>query len=194
MRSVALCVLLSLSAVLVAAQNTTIEEVSKSPVEANFSSGGRIRMDLCSSGIDVVGKDEGKLRVSYDASRGNVKVRLNAAGDRADLKVTDCPNNNFRVTVEVPKSSGLYIRMMAGQLNVEGITGDKDVVLHFGQLTMDVGKAEDYAHVEASVNSGDLQAAAFNVAKGGLFRSFDTSGPGKYRVHAHVGAGQLTLR
>jgi len=194
MRTVGLCVLLSFGAALLSGQNATIEEVSKSPVEANFSSGGRIRMDLCSSGIDVIGKDEGKLRVSYDASRGNVKVRLNASGDRADLKVTDCPNNNFRVTVEVPKSSGLYIRMMAGQLNVEGITGDKDVVLHFGQLTMDVGKAEDYAHVEASVNSGDLQASAFNVAKGGLFRSFDTSGPGKYRVHAHVGAGQLTLR
>jgi len=194
MRTVAICVLLSLSTALLAAQDATIEEVSKSPVETNFSSGGRIRMDLCSSGMDVIGKDEGKLRVSYDASRGNVKVRINAAGDRANLSVRDCPNNNFRVTIEVPKASALYIRMMAGQLNVEGVTGDKDVVLHFGQLTMDVGRADDYAHVEGSVNSGDLQASPFNVAKGGLFRSFDSRGPGKYRVYAHVGAGQLTLR
>ena len=27
-----------------------------------------------------------------------------------------------------------------------------------------------------------------------LFRSFDQRGPGKYRLHAHVGAGQVDLR
>jgi len=48
--------------------------------------------------------------------------------------------------------------------------------------------------VDASVNSGELNAAAFNVEKGGLFRSFSQSGPGKYRMHAHVGAGELDLR
>jgi hypothetical protein len=32
------------------------------------------------------------------------------------------------------------------------------------------------------------------VEKGGLFRSFEERGNGKYRLHAHVGAGELTLR
>jgi hypothetical protein len=176
------------------AQDARIEEVGKNPVEAKFFAGGRIRMDLCSSGVELVGKDEAKLRVSYDPDRGNVKVRIRVSGDRADLIVGDCPRNNFRVTIEVPKSSGLYVRMMAGQLDVRDISGDKDVVLHFGQLTMDVGKPEGYGHVDASVNSGELNASAFNIEKGGLFRSFDRSGPGKYRLHAHVGAGQLDLR
>jgi len=84
--------------------------------------------------------------------------------------------------------------MFAGEMNVNGISGDKDVELHAGQLTMELGKPEDYAHVDASVLSGDLEASAFDVSKGGLFRSFDRSGPGKYRVHAHVGAGQIELR
>ena len=182
------------SAALVAAQDDTIEKIGKSPVEAKFSPGGRVRMDLCSSGMDVIGKDEGQLRVSYDSTRGDVKVRINVSGDRADLRVTDCPRNNFRVTIEVPKTSALYVRMFAGELNVEDVTGDKNVVLHFGQLTMDVGKPDAYARVNASVNSGDLEASAFNVSKGGLFRSFDRRGPGTYRVYAHVGAGQLSLR
>jgi hypothetical protein len=77
---------------------------------------------------------------------------------------------------------------------VRDITGDKNVILHFGQLTMDIGKAEDYAHVDASVNSGQLNIPSFSVSKGGLFRSFDQNGPGKYRVYAHVGAGQMDLR
>jgi len=83
---------------------------------------------------------------------------------------------------------------MAGQLDVRDETGDKDVALSFGQLKLDVGKAEDYGHVEASVNSGEINAAAFDVNKGGLFRSFDHNGPGKYRLYAHVGAGELDLR
>jgi len=175
------------------AQDTKIEEIGKSPVEVSFSAGGRIRMDLCSSGIDVVGKDEGKVRVSYDTGRSDVKVRIQVTGDTADLAVSRCPRNDFRLTIEVPKTSALRARMFAGQLNVDGVTGDKDLQLDFGQMNLDIGKAEDYAKVTASVNSGDLEARPFHVSKGGLFRSFEQKGPGKYRLHAHVGAGQLEM-
>lgn len=174
-------------------QDARIVEVGKNPVEAKFVSGGRIRMDLCSSGIDLIGNDESTLRVSYQPDRDSVKVRIRISGDRADLRISDCPRNNFRLTVEVPKSSALYVRMFAGELNVRDVIGDKDITLHFGQLTMDVGKPEGYGQVDASVNSGELNASAFNIDKGGLFRSFDRSGPGKYRLRAHVGAGELDL-
>jgi hypothetical protein len=192
-----LLMLLSLStAVTLAAQESRVEEVGKSPVEAKFVAGGELRMDLCSSGIEVVGEDAPVVRVSYESRRdtGDVKVRIEVKGQEADLRVTGCPHNNFQVRVEVPKASDLYVRMMAGQLDIGGITGNKDVELHFGQLTMDVGAASDYRHVTASVNSGDLQGSAFGVSKGGLFRSFDQYGPGKYKLRAHVGAGQLELR
>jgi hypothetical protein len=185
--------LLSLSGAMTA-QDVNFEEVGKNPVEAKFVSGGEVRMDLCSSGIDVIGTDEARLRVSYHPGRSDVKVRIRVSGERADLTITNCPRNNFRASIEVPKSSALYVRMFAGELNVRDISGDKDVVLHFGQLTMDIGEPDDYARVDASVNSGQLDISPFRVSKGGLFRSFDQSGPGKYRVYAHVGAGQLQLR
>src|SRR5436305_3941828 len=188
-----LFLLLSLSAAALA-QDSRIEELGKSPVEAKFVAGGRIRMDLCSSGIEILGTDETKLRVSYAPQSDDVKVRIRIFGDRAELKVTDCPRNNFRARIEIPKSSALYVRMFAGELNMSDVTGHKDVVLHFGQLNMDMGRPEDYGHVEASVNSGELNAAAFHTEKGGLFRSFEKSGPAKYRLHAHVGAGELDLR
>lgn len=193
MRTALLAFLICCSTVLVA-QDTKVKEEGKTPVEAKFAPGGRVRMDLCPSGIDVLGTDEHRVRISYHPERDDVKVRLDVSGDRADLRITDCPHNNFRVTIEVPKSSDLYVRMMAGQLDVRDVLGDKDVELHFGQLTMEIGKPDDIARVEASVNSGDLHASAFDIAKGGLFRSFDRSGPGKYHVRAHVGAGQLELR
>lgn len=189
-----LFVLLTLSSALLVAQDARIEKVGESPVEVKFSPGGRVRMDLCSSGIQVTGTNDPILRVSYRPERLDVRVRIQISGDRADIRLTGCPHNNFQARIEIPKSSALYVRMMAGQLDVQDVVGDKDVALSFGQLNLDVGKPDQYGHVEASVNSGQLEASAFEVSKGGLFRSFDRSGPGKYRLHAHVGAGQLDLR
>jgi hypothetical protein len=185
-----------LSAASALAQETRIDEEGKTPVEVKFIQNGRIRLNLCPGEVEVTGKDQALLRVSYyGRSSGNrVKVQIRTEGDQAEIWVRGCPHNNFELTVEVPKTSNVHARMFAGQMEVYGIQGDKDVELHAGQLTMEIGKPEDYAHVDASVVTGDLEASAFDVSKGGLFRSFDKSGPGKYRLHAHVGAGEIDLR
>lgn len=189
-----LLTLLLLSAAPVIAQDANVDEMGKSPVESKFVSGGRIRMDLCSSGIEIVGTDKSAVRVSYHPERDTVRVRMQISGDRADLRLSGCGHSNFQARIEIPKTSALYVRMMAGQLDVREVTGDKDLELSFGQLNVDVGKSENYARVDASVNSGQIDALAFGVNKGGLFRSFDQHGPGKYKLHAHVGAGQVDLR
>jgi hypothetical protein len=177
------------------AQPQNIEEVGKSPVEMKFAAGGQIRMDLCSTGIDILGRDDEHLRVSYNSAQGqDVKIRMHVFADHADLSVHHCPHNNFHVTIEIPKSSNLYARMPAGEMNIHDIAGNKDVEVHAGQLNVDVGKAADYAHVDASVWTGEVDAPPFNVDKGGLFRSFEQTGPGKYRLHVHVGAGEIDLR
>ena len=179
------------------AQDADIEEAGKSPLETKFVSDGQIRMSLCPGAITLTGKDDNLLRVSYTTRAGqesDVKVRIQVNGNQASIRVRGCPHNNFQLKIEVPKSSNLYARMFAGEMNIDGIHGDKDVEIHAGQLTMEVGSPEEIGHVDASVLSGDLEASAFDVSKGGLFRSFDHQGPGKFRVHAHVGAGQLELR
>lgn len=186
--------LVCLGAGMAAAQDARVDETGKTPIEAKFVAGGQVRMGLCPGDIEIIGTDDSMLRVLYQPARDDVRVRLEVVGDRAALRIGGCPHNNFRVRVELPKSSGLYVRMLAGQLGVREIIGDKDVELSFGQMSVDVGKPEDYRHVDASVNSGEIDASAFDVDKGGLFRSFDKSGPGKYRLHAHVGAGELDLR
>jgi hypothetical protein len=80
-------------------------------------------------------------------------------------------------------------------VTVEEVIGNKDVELHAGDLTIGVGRLGDYAHADASVLAGELTASAFGINKDGLFRSFEKDNPsGKYRLHAHVGAGDLVLR
>jgi hypothetical protein len=175
-----------------------VTEVGKESFEADFVSGGQLRMHIRSGDLRVIGSDENKIRVNYSGKNASkisdIKVSLKTIGNNAELRVSGGPHNDFRIEIQVPKNSGLYLRMPAGHLEVNGLTGDKDVEIHAGDMTLGVGKAEDYGHVDASVNAGDLDADPFGVSTGGLFRSFDKHGSGKYRLHAHVGAGDLTLR
>lgn len=184
--------LLCFGAALAAAQDVNIDRTGTSSVETKFQGSGRIRMGLCSGGIELAGTDQPLLRVSELS--GDARVRIDISGDHADLRLSGCPHSNFRARIELPKSSALYVRMFAGQLDVREVSGDKNIELSFGQLNIEAGKSEDYASVDASVNSGAIDASPFDVHKGGLFRSFDQTGPGKYRLHAHVGAGQIELR
>ena len=85
-------------------------------------------------------------------------------------------------------------RLTAGELTIEGIDGNKDVSLHAGELDIDVGRAEDYRSVSASVWAGEVHASPFNVSKEGLFRSFSWSGKGAYTLEARLKAGEIDLR
>jgi len=129
---------------------------------------------------------------AYRAS--DMRVQLEGSEDYASLTVSDGPKNDLEVTIEVPKKTGLSVRMPAGNLELHHVTGDKDAELHAGEMVIDVGAASDYSSVDASVYSGGLEASPFGEFHGGLFRSFHKEGNGKYHLHAHVGAGDLTLQ
>jgi hypothetical protein len=167
--------------------------------EAKFQPGGEVRMQIRSADIEVTGSDSPVLRVTcelkHDEDARNITIRLNSDGNSGSLRVRGGPNEGVRIRIEVPKSSNLFVRAPAGDLTLSGITGDKDVEIHAGDLTISVGNPGDYKHADGSVWAGDLSASAFGVTKDGLFRSFDKdNASGKYRLHAHVGAGDLVLK
>jgi hypothetical protein len=168
------------------------------PFNVDFPSGSQLTIHVRSGDVRVVGRDDNKISVKVDAKdpekAKEVKVRFERSDNSAELDVSGGPKNDIRITIEIPKSTGLFVRMPAGQLEISDIRGDKDVQLHAGELIVGVGNPGDYSHVEASVSTGGLEAAPFGESHGGLFRSFHKEGNGKYRLHAHVGAGDLTLR
>ncbi|MFZ0464426.1 MAG: hypothetical protein WAL78_01870, partial [Candidatus Acidiferrales bacterium] len=129
----------------------------------------------------------------------NVRISLKTGGNHGNLEVTGGPSNNFQIYIQIPQNSDLYARMFAGELDIRGIEGNKDLEVHFGQMDVTLKDPGDYAPVRLSVNSGDLEAPAFNVSKGGLFRSFEMdsalhkNSPGKYSIYAHVGAGEIDI-
>jgi hypothetical protein len=164
----------------------------------DYPSGSQLSLHLRSGEVRVVGGAENKVSVRVDAKNLEKAKQVHVVFDRSEhsgeLRVSGGPRNDIQITVEVPKDTGLYVRMPAGELEISGVTGDKDVQIHAGELILHVGNPEDYSHVDASVITGDIDASPFHEDHGGLFRSFHKSGNGKFRLHAHVGAGDLTLR
>jgi len=175
-----------------------VEDLAHHPFEADFFSGGQIDLHIRSAEIHIIGTDENKIGVRVAGRQGSnstdMKARFGRSDNSCELRITGGPHNELTINVQVPKNSNLFVRVFAGDVEVNGIIGNKDIELHAGDLTIGVGDAADYAHVKASVSTGEINAKPFGESHGGLFRSFEKSGSGKYTLVAHVGAGELTLK
>jgi hypothetical protein len=162
-----------------------------------FISGGLIRLHLEAGGYTVTPSDGENIVVSCHANGGElrrVKVQIKRTAATADVYVSDTPRSNFQGTIEVPRRSNLWVRLSAGEMVVEEVEGDKDVQVLAGRIRIDIPHPEQYGRRRASVITGSLVSSAFEVSKGGLFRSFEQQGPGKYSLHAHVITGEINLR
>ena len=182
--------------VLAAAVTASIQlqgQTTGSPMEKDFVSGGKIEMTLESGGYDIRPSSDNRIHVRWNEASGKgVAVKLSINGKTGDLRVEKTPNN-FHATIEVPAATHLRIRLTAGALNVGAIKGDKDIEINAGDVKVAVGSPNDWGDVDASVVAGDLHASAFEAQKGGLFRSFQWKGPGRYRLHVHATAGSISL-
>ena len=156
-----------------------------------------LRMYVRSGDIRIVGSEDNKITVDVSGKNtremDDVRHRLAILDGSAEFHLSGGPRNDFKITIHLPKNCDLYLRVPAGDVTVEGISGNKDIELHAGDLSIHVGSPEDYSHVDASVSAGDVDASPFGESHSGLFRSFKKSGAGKFKLHAHVGAGDLTL-
>jgi hypothetical protein len=176
----------------------SVTDIYTHPFEIDLPYDQKLSLDLRSGDYKVVGSTAEKLTVRTTGDRAEkgreVSLTFKHMNNHAELRMTGGPiNNGPSIIIEIPKASNLTVRLPFGDLNIEGVSGDKDVEMHAGDLNIEVGNPADYAHVDASVNAGDLSAGPFGETKDGLFRSFEKSGPGRYRLHAHVGAGDLNL-
>jgi hypothetical protein len=175
-----------------------VNDLQNHPFSVGFPSGSQLRLYLRSGDFRIVGADENKITVQLSGKNADnardLSVRFKPSSNGAEVRVAGGPRNDLQVTIHIPKNTGIFVRMPAGELTVEGISGDKNVELHAGDLTISGNSASDYSRVDASVTAGDLEAPPFGESHGGLFRSFHKNGPGKYQLYAHVGAGELTIR
>jgi len=162
-----------------------------------FAPGGFIRLHLGPGGYTIRDTNADAIQVTYTTRRPDdmkkVKVKIQTSASSADVSVSDTPHNNFQATIEIPRHSNLRVRMFAGEVVIDGIEGDKDVEVSAGRIEIKVPRPDEYGRRDASVHAGSIEASAFNISKGGLFRSFTQKGAGKYRLHVHVATGEIDL-
>jgi len=178
------------------AQETT--KLQHQGFETNLASGTTLRLHLHDGDFRVVGGDAEKISIRVEGKNveqaKKIKLQVTRSDGAVDLRLSHVPKNELQVTIEIPRSTNLFARMRGGDLAVEGVEGDKDLELTGGDLTIQVGSPEDYAHVDVSVRFGDVSGAQFGDPKGWLGNSVRKEGNGKYRLHAHVMAGDLVLK
>jgi hypothetical protein len=181
-----------------AEESLVIAEKGKDRFETQFAPGGRLQLEVRSGDVRISGSESNKISIHYEGKNGNdtadVRVHCKKLGSNVVLEVSGGPRNEFQIRIEVPRETDLQVRMPFGALAIESVHGSKDVEIHAGQLTMEIGDPKDYSRIEASVMTGDLNLAALGISKGGLFRSYKREGPGKYNLYAHVGSGEIDLR
>jgi hypothetical protein len=166
--------------------------------ETQLASGVSLRLHLHDGDFRVIGGDSDKLSIHIQGKNveqaKNIKFQLKRSGTVVDLTVSHVPKKELQVTIEIPKSTNLYTRMRGGDLSVQDVVGDKDLELTGGDLTIQVGSAEEYSHVDLSVRFGDISGTQFGDPKGWIGNSLQKDGNGKYKLHAHVMAGDLVLK
>lgn len=171
------------------------EAADEGNLELTLTPGTALKLDLSAGDYKIEAGQLDRLLITAHPKNPDDKAKVhfgvNANKTEATVKV-DGPRN-FVATIEIPKTVNLRVRMTAGRLMLDHIQGDKDIESIAGELDINVGKPEDYRRVQASVNAGEIDASAFQGQKGGLFRSFESKGPGTYRLRVHVGAGQIRL-
>jgi hypothetical protein len=165
-------------------------------LERAFISGGTVRMDLSAGGYRIEGTSETDIRVRWRTRNPDdmrkVRAKLEITGREAAIHV-DGPSNNFQGIIQLPKRSDIVLSVSAGEIDVRGLDGSKDIGMWAGDITVAVGEPERYGRIDTSVRAGDITASPFGVTKSGLFRSFSLDRKGPYTLRVKLVAGDLKL-
>lgn len=169
-------------------------------LEKAFRSEAHLVIDSRPAGLVIAGTDQETLHVTCttddpDQAR-DLHFHYSGGADGGTLSINGgtMHHGGYQIRIEVPRRTGLRVRMGAGQVDVQEVAGDKDIELYAGQITI-TSHAWDYRSVSASVDIGEVDAPVYGADKGGFFRSVSRQdAKGEYRLHAHIMTGQIDLQ
>jgi hypothetical protein len=164
---------------------------------SRLTNGKGIEIRAGSGNVNVVGTQDTDVRVTIENVSDDVAKTAHIKIDRNRnpilIEIKDLPQL-ATARVEVPHAAGLAVSMLAGDLQIRDVDGDKMCLLRSGKMLIDVGDPQAYKSVRAFVFAGDIHAPAFNRDKGGVGRMITWTGSGQFMIDAHVSTGLLVLR
>jgi hypothetical protein len=170
----------------------------RNTIERPFDEGGCVSLSLASGDYSLRAGDADRIVVRWsadDEARAKdlrkMSVDVHVDGRMATV-VTDGPTKHVHFTIEMPARSDVYLRVKAGDVDIQGIDGNKDIRMTAGDLTIGVRPGTLW-YVHGAVTFGDIDARPLGIDKGGIRKSFEWIGGGKYTLDARVFAGDLRL-
>lgn len=169
---------------------------------SRLPSGKGVEIRVTSGSVHIFGTEEpgrqnGDVRVTIenvsDESAQTAHIKIDRSRNPVRVEISGLPHFATAM-VEVPRSSSLAVSMLAGDLQIQDVDGDKRCLLRSGKMVINVGDPDAYKSAHAFVLTGAIQAPAFNSDKGGLWRRMTWKGPGRALINAHVGAGVVVLQ
>jgi hypothetical protein len=164
---------------------------------SGLKSGKGIEIRATSGNVNIIGTQDNDVRVTIQNVSAESAKMAHVTIDRNRnpilIEIKDLPQF-ATASVEVPRAASLAVSMLAGDLKIEDIDGDKMCLLRSGKMLIHVGNPEAYKSVRAFVFAGDIHAPAFNRDTGGVWRMVNWAGPGQSIIDAHVSTGLLELR
>jgi hypothetical protein len=181
-------------ALVLASCSTVPDEPLTVKAEKPFAAAGSVDMQLDGGDYSVRAASDQRIRISFAGNSGNAVAELNTRGTQATLAIRNTPHNNFHATIEVPGTADLTVNLSGGNLQIAPIRGNKQIDSTGGNVEISIPNGDDYGSVEASVKAGNLDGGPFGNSSSGLFPHLKWSGPGKYRLRADLGAGNLEMK
>jgi hypothetical protein len=160
-----------------------------------WAAAGQLDVELSAGSVRIVPGAADRVRVLAPVDTDddeNVDLRARYSIHKGEGRLQVRARDELVVTIEVPPSVGLVVRMSAGELHVGPIVGDKDLRLAAGELVLRAADGEQDADVQLRVMTGEIQWKKLGVERGGLFRSYQRDGAGP-RLRARVTAGELRI-
>ena len=192
-------VILFSSVIAGSAQSATCDQTLTAPMHSRSI----LSIDSRPAGLEIVGTDAETIHITCQSHNGDSdnssRIRLrfspNAIGGKLKIQGEHMRHDNgVQIRIEVPKKTAISVRMFAGEVKVDQVSGDKDVQIGAGQITIS-NHSWTYRSVDASVSIGQVNAPMYNANKGGFFRSVsESSTNGEFRLRAHVTTGQIDLQ
>jgi hypothetical protein len=172
---------------------TLVWAVNEGRLQLQLQPGQSLKLELSSGDYSIEPGAGDKLVVITESKIDSQKPKFGIDTNEREASVRVDGPKNYAAVIQIPKNSNLRVRLNGGRLRVDGINGDKDIESNAGAVSIDVGHPESYARVDASVDIGHIDAPPFAAAREGFEQSFSRQGPGSYRLHAHVGNGEIRL-
>jgi hypothetical protein len=172
--------------------------------------GGVLHIRLNVGELHIIrGADKANLHIRYtihsnrESSLHNTRANFEVRGSDGALEFYSPYGGNTSIDaeIEVPDLTSLDVRAKVGEIQVDGITGDKFLSLSIGDIHVSAADVDDYRVVRAKTHIGDVDwhpkgrvNGMDRGENGWLGQRLTYKSTGKYELKAEVWIGDVDLR